>query len=116
MTSNPADVQDILERLRSFDYNADIATFYDDHECVSEAADEIERLRAALQQSRSAVEAVAREVFLHAHWDGWIGSQGRRDVQHVDAAKSWNAYVHNSALEKTKERALSQESADERLA
>ena len=50
MTSKPADVQDIVERLRRFDYNADIATFYDDHECVSEAADEIERLRAALAQ------------------------------------------------------------------
>ena len=44
---NPADVQDIVERLRAGDLC--------ELEIAGKAADEIERLRAALQQSRSAV-------------------------------------------------------------
>lgn len=47
MTSNPADVQDIVQILR--DDNS-----YQPYTERSEAADEIERLRAALQQSLSA--------------------------------------------------------------
>ena len=41
----------LVDRLRHFDYNVDIATFYDeDPECVSEAADEIKRLCGILEQ------------------------------------------------------------------
>ena len=41
----------LVERLRAFDYNVDIATFYDeDPECVFEAADEIKRLCGILEQ------------------------------------------------------------------
>ena len=42
---------DLVERLRAFDYNVDIATFYDeDPECVFEAANEIKRLCGILEQ------------------------------------------------------------------
>lgn len=43
---------------------------------------------------------MCRRVFLHAHSDGWTGNQMRRDVQHVDAAKSWELYVKHGALAK----------------
>lgn len=47
-----------------------------------------------------ALEAICKRVFLAAHGDGWRGNQLRRDVQHVDAEKSWEAYVGHGALEK----------------
>ena len=66
MTSNPADVQDIVERLRRA--SSALLGHYPvgaieriPADTMTEAADEIERLRAALQQSRSAVDAL-REV------------------------------------------------------
>ena len=55
------------------------------------------------------IEAVCRDIFLHAHWDGWIGNQTRRDAQQVDAKKCWELYVHNGALKKTLARHLTTE-------
>lgn len=47
----------LVERLRAFDYNVDIATFYDkDPECVSEAANRIEALEAANERLRGLVQ------------------------------------------------------------
>lgn len=44
---------DLVKRLRAFDYNVDIAMFYDkDPECVSEAADRIEALEAENERLR----------------------------------------------------------------
>lgn len=58
----------LVERLRHFDYNVDIATFYDkDPECVSEAADlietqarEIDRLREACEKVKTSAVATAK--------------------------------------------------------
>jgi len=44
--------------------------------------------------------ALCKRVFLVAHSDGWRGNQLRRDVQHVDAEKSWELYVEHGAFDK----------------
>ena len=62
-----------------------------------EAADALTTLSARVET----LEAALREVFLHGHSEGWRGNQTRRDVQHVDAEKSWSLYVSNGALSKT---------------
>ena len=45
-------------------------------------------------------EGEAKAIFLAAHADGWRGNQLRRDVQHVDAEKSWELFVSHGALGK----------------
>jgi len=56
MTSPKHTSSDLVERLRAFDYNVDIAMFYDkDPECVSEAADRIEALEAENKRLRGAI-------------------------------------------------------------
>lgn len=55
-----------------------------------------------LRQRAEASDELLRKVFLHGHAEGWTGNQSRRDVQYVDAEKSWELYVSNGALEKTK--------------
>ena len=61
------------------------------------AADALTTLSARVET----LEAALREVFLHGHSEGWRGNQTRRDVQPVDAKKSWSLYVSNGALSKT---------------
>jgi hypothetical protein len=46
--------------------------------------------------------ALLKRAFLAGHAEGWTGNQQRRDVQHVDAEKSWNLYVENGALNKSR--------------
>jgi hypothetical protein len=49
-----------------------------------------------------AENALLKRAFLAGHAEGWTGNQQRRDVQHVDAEKSWNLYVENGALNKSR--------------
>jgi hypothetical protein len=49
-----------------------------------------------------AENALLKRTFLAGHAEGWTGNQQRRDVQHVDAEKSWNLYVENGALNKSR--------------
>lgn len=55
-----------------------------------------------LRQRAEASDELLHKVFLHGHAEGWAGNQSRRDVQYVDAEKSWSLYVSNGALEKVK--------------
>lgn len=71
-----------------------------DRECWRLAAENC----AALSARVETLEAALREVFLDGHGEGWRGNQTRRDVQHVDAEKSWSLYVSNGALSKTIDR------------
>jgi len=43
-------------------------------------------------------EGQCKRIFLAAHADGWTANQQRRDVQHIDAEKSWEAFVGDGAL------------------
>ena len=108
MTSNPSDAQDIVERLR------EKGELHFSLPVLNEAADEIERLRAALQQSRS---AVVEECAAKAD----AGVQQAREA--IAQCKKWSAAqgewsrARDLGLDIADAiRALSQESADERLA
>jgi len=57
-------------------------------------------------QSKGGEDALLRAIFIHGHMEGWAGNQMRRDVQYVDAEKSWSLYVSNGALEKAKAKTL----------
>lgn len=59
-------------------------------------------LSASPADTEAQIVALCEQVFLHGHSDGWRGNQMRRDVQHVDAAKSWAIYAKD-ALEKTRQ-------------
>jgi hypothetical protein len=43
---------------------------------------------------------LCKRIFLSGHSEGWTANQCRRDVQFVDAEKSWKLYVENGALAK----------------
>ena len=92
MTSNPADVQDIVERLREIapKHPQDIiwGEYSTRHLNVSirQAADEIERLRAALQQSRSAIieecaKVAKKATFLQCDFDDYIREAVGREIE-----------------------------------
>jgi hypothetical protein len=58
------------------------------------------QLADALPHLPATDEGEAKAIFLAAHADGWRGNQLRRDVQHVDAEKSWELFVSHGALGK----------------
>ncbi|MBB5985973.1 hypothetical protein [Sphingobium lignivorans] len=72
----------------------------------------IHRLRVATPAKPAQEVELYREIFITAHGDGWRGNQLRRDVQHVDAEKSWRLYVENGALQKAIERLASSREAE----
>lgn len=49
--------------------------------------------------SDDVIEAL-RSAFISGHADGWRGNQLRRDVQHVDAEKSWSMLLEHGAVSK----------------
>ena len=72
---------------------------------VQEVIETETQLRAALEAGCAglvAENALLKRAFLAGHAEGWTGNQQRRDVQHVDAEKSWNLYVENGALNKSR--------------
>lgn len=79
----------LVERLRHFDYNVDIATFYDeDPECVSEAADHIEALTAENERLRAECDTykVALAAIIEPRIGGgeWAASVARKALtQHL---------------------------------
>lgn len=89
------DVAWLVEKLRNSvvwdERNVEVARM------IERAADALTTLSAENER----LEAALREVFLDGHGEGWRGNQTRRDVQHVDAEKSWSLYVSNGALSKT---------------
>lgn len=95
------DDKTLIERLRAVESSRPdsigISTNWYRNPDGPDAADALTTLSARVET----LEAALREVFLDGHGEGWRGNQTRRDVQHVDAEKSWSLYVSNGALGKT---------------
>lgn len=107
--TEPNDVQDIVEQLQALhvwpqstaDTYADtlgprrIRALYEVGNVAHEAADEIERLRAALQQSRSAVEALKA---MPEPYEYLNSAQLKNIRPFIDALNNWK-HLHRAALE-----------------